>query len=554
MGIPITNDLSTDIVTIVVKSGDGIPAVFESSTSSAAATAATSTASSSSSSSATSTLAIASRAARLQDGKTGTVLIPRSWLVLLPWFEAKLERWQKEGEHPQILLQIPDGCNAIQGARLLRVRLWVHFSHTPSICGRDIAKEGPLNEALMPLGWWRESAGSLRALTAVLHVFHMTMLDKFALEVADTLSKFRVPCPRSVVIIAADLRKDVAEDFSSHASITVSLPRLEEMLDDACCLELRQNAAKVTEREIEERVAGLQLWATRAILGSSFASTSDVIEMLVDALFECFVLDLPDQRIRQTANPTAPEAVIGREKPRSASKWLGKRLEDLVSQKPYRFTAILEEVKARLPMKQDPLKVLYVDADNEVVEQTSIPVKVDFTFPISICETLRNCMNVLFVQSESHPELTGTIESVFRKCVSLLYPLQFFRGASGGGGPVYRFPQLTCDVFAVSPAPVQIALLEELPPQFYRMLQTKVRHVHEEARHLFAGKASYLATTDITFLSTAHFPQPLGEEHWPTEAAETQSAPETRCRQSYDSWMPGLGSDRVTPAAKKARK
>mmetsp|Transcript_14943 Transcript_14943/g.32265 ORF Transcript_14943/g.32265 Transcript_14943/m.32265 type:complete len:243 (+) Transcript_14943:70-798(+) len=141
--------------------------------------------------------------------KEGSVQIPRSCLMTLQWFEAKLERWHDKESAPIVTLEIPDECDAAEGARLLHLR---------SLANSNASSRGDQVGPWNPVQWWRATCGKLSAFSAAIHVFHLTMLEDWAKEVAKTVAIYRLLCSESMLTIAAEMVEDACRSVSDHGN------------------------------------------------------------------------------------------------------------------------------------------------------------------------------------------------------------------------------------------------------------------------------------------------------------------------------------------------
>mmetsp|Transcript_93894 Transcript_93894/g.205568 ORF Transcript_93894/g.205568 Transcript_93894/m.205568 type:complete len:632 (-) Transcript_93894:51-1946(-) len=416
------------------------------------------------------------------------------------WFQAKLDRWQNTEEPPHITLEISQDCDASEGARLLKLRLESRIQAK--------AKATLSQDRWDPLRWWTATKGQVRALAAALHIFHMTLLEVFAHEVAYTLEKYGLPCPPSVVTIAFELEHAVVEDFcdpAAYAPIRFELPQVRKMVQDACRASL-EYAEEGTEGGIGEECESLQLLAVRAMAGLS--PTKEMVKIVVEAWFDCFVLHIPDRDLGLDPATDPPMPLLGSEKEGALTIWVLKVLAWIVHRRVEAYVEIVELVMARLPLKQEFVQIRRVDHDvpHRPPLVSSERVKLDIEFPVSVAELFYTCQNMLYVESALRPSLAEPISWVLRMAMKWLYPLTCYHSWTAEPQAYRCTPGVDGVIFAVASLQVQRAFMESLPVDHYRIFSNRAHYVHKEVRHILAPYAASLGPKDIRFLSTASFP------------------------------------------------
>mmetsp|Transcript_24269 Transcript_24269/g.51720 ORF Transcript_24269/g.51720 Transcript_24269/m.51720 type:complete len:518 (-) Transcript_24269:119-1672(-) len=414
--------------------------------------------------------------------------VPRAWLTM-PWFEAKLERWQDQEKAPQITLELPAECDICEGARLLEARLRSKFDAPKRL--KEVADS---DAAWSILDWWNCTGGRTAPLSAALHIFHLTLLEDFAKEVAETLMVYRIPCSKSMATIGAELKIEVFEE--SFFAFGVDVPGIQQMVSEAEGYSCPHPFGKECPK-----CQGLKLLADRAIAGSP--PSKKVVEILINTFLSCFYMNVPGRHIVSSSGQAARTPVLGQEKANSSRKWLAKNIEGVVRR---RFEAMIEIVDAlhsHFPLKQETVQVREINAQGHITRESQDPIKLDPSFVHTICALLSRCLNMLFVESACRPETSPAAVSVLRRCVEPLFSLTFRATPSD---KIKCGPGICCPAFAVASLQVQLAFLEVLPRHHYGVFCNNVHLVHEGARHLFVSNTFKLSAADVQFLSTAPLP------------------------------------------------
>mmetsp|Transcript_29765 Transcript_29765/g.64403 ORF Transcript_29765/g.64403 Transcript_29765/m.64403 type:complete len:596 (-) Transcript_29765:63-1850(-) len=413
------------------------------------------------------------------------------------FFEAKLERWQDKDANPPVTLEIPAECNVAEGARLLFERFQSKFA--PSEVAEKIRDPRSKHNGVSwkPLQWWRATRGRLTSLSAALHIFHLTMLEDWAREVAVTLERYRLRSSESTLAIAADLQVKGLPSIPALVPLKVQQPLLKTIIQDACSTVLdhgKHCAPGATVIQCEKCEAAKRL-ADRAIVTAS--PSSDLVKLLVESFFNCFILEVPARIIPYSTNIYWSRPRLGDPKLHAPDEWLSGHLEDLVRRRSDMFTNICSEIREKLPFRQEVMLEQVFTATGDV-QASSEPLELSFAFRSAVCGTLSRCLSVLLVKSALTPERSDEVSSVIHATVPQTFVLHF------------RYTD--CDMVGVYPGAlavasrsVQIAFLQSLPSKGFKTLRGYVHLVHEDALHFFLGKSSILSTDDVAFLSEAKF-------------------------------------------------
>jgi len=434
----------------------------------------------------------------------GYAEVDYDYLISYPWFEAKLSRWNEatdsyhdEEEDPwanpdcDITIYIPKGGHATTGARLLQYR----------VAAEETTVEPPL--------WWDMAVQNTETLVGALCIFHQTMLEEFAREVAATLSLYRVACPQAVVRIGEELGIPLRADKEPVDPIAMKLSGVEQLVKDA-------------SMGGNEHVKTL---AERALAGTTNAS--EVVTMLVRAFFSLMDLEAPTIFF-DLDRPDILEALeLGQIRTQAEREmhWLTLLLEDLIRNRPKASLDIISEIRNYCrQIKLEFYVVFRKDGQNTKDPPETRPAIFHENGVEAILNLLKACVNIVLLMSCSPKCDESTIMPVLRALVNRPTWQEFGVLQETISA---RCPAFDPMIFYVAPLNVQQNILQMLtPPAACNIFRGNTKLVHEELRHYFLDMTASLDNEDVAFLATAKFPglakeKPSGQaaEHWPSDNA-----------------------------------
>jgi len=396
-----------------------------------------------------------------------TIEIDQQWLSS-DFFEAQLERWQREGQsQPQITLKVPEGCDPSEGARLLKLRLSSEYSRK---------KQNPAStaqeRAWSPVDWWKATKGCSSLLFGALHLFDFISEKGFATEVAETLELYRVKCPGWAVRIAQEHQVSVQE-LKPIKPRTSDLEMLGELL--VAALEHDTNTRHQTL--VEQALVGCE------------DSPIYVMRALVQAWFSLFLWKSRPQTVTGNAAPNRP--IFGTPIQRNnALPWLLGLVELFVLLHPTTASVCDEALFYRLRRgaygKYEVLRANGTTSEYHVA-----------SFDWDNVDRLRAiCAHSLFIKSSF--DWSGTRSAFEEFCYwSCAMPGYYL----ADGCYVLTRPFIDPRVFAIAHPEAQFFWLRASPAWSLAVFKDSAHLVHSFVRHFLLRNPSVLSDKDMDWLA-----------------------------------------------------
>eukprot|EP00405_Crypthecodinium_cohnii_P034576 CAMPEP_0206530906 /NCGR_PEP_ID=MMETSP0325_2-20121206/3459_1 /ASSEMBLY_ACC=CAM_ASM_000347 /TAXON_ID=2866 /ORGANISM="Crypthecodinium cohnii, Strain Seligo" /LENGTH=489 /DNA_ID=CAMNT_0054027069 /DNA_START=218 /DNA_END=1687 /DNA_ORIENTATION=+ len=447
------------------------------SSNSANATSSSSSASASAVATATAT-APAPLPAAVNSPAVGKIEVDRSWLTT-EFFQAKLERWQN-GPKPLITLQIPSECNAAEGAQLLYRRLASAFERSAKETSGGKKKAAIVaNIPWAEMDWWMAVDDKIGCFSALLHIFHMTMLEPFAKEVLAAIKCYRLPCTKSAISVASDL--GFVQDPVESVGDPINDLNMLKIIFKGAGNNMNPTAwTKLADRALSPAQASKQL-----------------MDILIEAYFSMF--EWPEAPPRHTCYRKLSEIpVYG--KPRPLYEQLAKWFEDRIFRILFECPAAVETIAETFLKKAKKIETFkYVPLRlgpnvNEYLAPDLDTRWADTLLPL--------CSSAFWVGSNLKRDGPPISKEVVADFIALFR--QPFSTAHVGTALVATMDP---NIFAIGSLEMQLLCLQGPSAHFYeKNLRNHAHLVHEKARHLLVKDISILTAKDLAFLAEAPFP------------------------------------------------
>eukprot|EP00405_Crypthecodinium_cohnii_P016828 CAMPEP_0206458172 /NCGR_PEP_ID=MMETSP0324_2-20121206/23402_1 /ASSEMBLY_ACC=CAM_ASM_000836 /TAXON_ID=2866 /ORGANISM="Crypthecodinium cohnii, Strain Seligo" /LENGTH=420 /DNA_ID=CAMNT_0053929441 /DNA_START=68 /DNA_END=1330 /DNA_ORIENTATION=- len=388
----------------------------------------------------------------------GTVQVDRS-LLTSEFFEAKLQRWSQHGSEQHFTLELPSECNAAEGARLFKLRL-----------------EAAEPTAWSELDWWNvTSTDRVTSLTALVEIFHHTLMDNFAEEALWAFHLYKLPASQTMVDVALALELNL----DLRQPCTISDP----INDPAMLKTLLEGAAHNNNMDAFKKLAERCL--------ASVDPSCEVMSDLVNAYFSFFYMP----ETPPPSHPIGQEEVVPAFGKVAISKfwevkaWFENQLADVVRQYPWAIDSVDKAVRTRLDWMVAFTEGQRFKADTKWAE-----------------DLLAACFNALFVESGQSSGKATDIIRAFNE-----YGGSIFRDSTAYQKNTRHFvAKVDPQIFAVGTPELQRFCLSGDSTQFYTQnLYNQAHLVHEEVRAaMVKNHFQVLSKKDLDFLSKANFPGP----------------------------------------------